>query len=160
MALLATHFRIMRFTSSLRGLAAGWTNRPAILLEALLAPVAFEDGVTDDASDETEIQMNLLVLVTLLLTSSSLYLPCWLARVNKLMGDDPFTFLALLFITGALFASFLLPKYYRRAEGFQKREARWLFEIMLFLPGINFILGPIIIQYELNRYAYLKSRAA
>ncbi len=105
------------------------------------------------------VSMNLAVLVILLAASGGLYGLFWLARVARLMSDDAFTIICVAVAGGLLPLSFVLSRYYRRAEALTKMNPSWIIEILLMIPFVNLALGPFVIQYLLNHYERLKAQA-
>ncbi len=103
------------------------------------------------------ISMNLIVLLLLIVLSAGIYGLFWLARVARLMADDPFTMVLVTIAGGSIPLSFLLARYYRRAEILTKVNPSIVMEILVMIPGTNLILGPFVVQYLLNQYEKTKS---
>lgn len=119
----------------------------------------FRGGSEEEGSPPAaaKISMNLIVLLLFIVMSGGLYGFFWLARIARLMSDDPFTIVLVTAAGGTLPLSFLLARYYRRAEILTKVNPSIVMEILVMLPGANLILGPFVVQYLLNQYEKTKA---
>ncbi|MCB1172409.1 MAG: hypothetical protein KDK39_02535 [Leptospiraceae bacterium] len=172
LGILNAMFAIAALFTLLQALFLGWKSDLSALQELWSRPVESgdEEGMDDEPydqdpdwytpNDSQEIESSLLIIFLLVYFTFPLYFFIWIARIMKLMGDDPFTHLLLMILSGMLYGSFLLPQYYRRSERLQKKEPAVLFEIVLFIPVINILFAPFIIQYGLNRYDRARRKLA
>ncbi|MBI3395208.1 MAG: DUF4389 domain-containing protein [Spirochaetia bacterium] len=105
-----------------------------------------------------KVSMNLLVLLLLLICSGGIYGFFWLARVARLMGDDPFTTILVSGLGLTLPLSFIYSRYYRRSETLQRMHPSVLVELFVMIPLLNGIMGPFVIQYNLNNYERMRAK--
>lgn len=91
---------------------------------------------------------NTFVLLLLLFFSLGTYYFRWLARVSRLLNDNPVTNILLVIFTCGIWGFYLNLRYMDKSEGLNKREAPWYY---LFL-AIFFPLPILIIQNNINEY--------
>lgn len=155
-------FRLARLGLTLSALWSGLSAAPAALKNGLASPAreaageAEEDGIDPQAA--TRIDLSLVALWILLPITGGLYFFCWLARTAKLMGDDVYAILLTAGMGFSLPLCYYMPRYYRRSEMLTKSPPSWIAELLMTVPGLNLLLGPIVIQYNVNYYARLRAR--
>ena len=113
-------------------------------------PSDLSSGNWINPNDSRRLDINLIVLVVLSVTTQSLYLFIWLGRTSRIMGDDPFTIIAVTFLGALLPLSVIFSRYYRRLEKKTGNEPSWLIELLMIIPFLNLVAGTFTIQYILN----------
>lgn len=101
-------------------------------------------------NDSRRLDINLIALVVLIVATSGLYLLIWLARIAKVMGDDPFTIIAVALLGGLLPLSVIFSRYYRRLEKKTGNDPSWILELLMVVPLLNLLVATFTIQYILN----------
>lgn len=161
--LLQIQGRLLRLALTIELFVLGFITSPGAFKQAFSSPVAGRAGeVAKDRFDPgpgAKIEMNLVVLILCIGLSLGLYALCWLSRVAKTMGDEPFTILLVSVLGGGLPLSFLFSRYYRRTELLQRSNPSILVELLVMVPGINLLLGAFVVQYGLNALARAQAKA-
>ncbi len=159
--------KILRFQVRVSAFALGLTNQlpPFHGGELTEEEIRFDFSDREDSStfaqtpddfynvqQSSGLEMNLVVYTLLLILSMGLYSFLWLIRISKKMGHDPFSIVAMSLIIPLLPLSVVFSRYYRKAEKIIKNEPSPFLEILVIIPVVNLIFGPLIIQLILNEY--------
>lgn len=154
-ALVDLHLRIMRLNLTITSYFTFVTNEISEFKSCFRS--GLDEAVPADAggawinpNDARRLDINLIALVVLISSTYGLYLFIWLARTSKLMGDDPFTIIAVTALGGLLPLSVIFSRYYRRLEKKTGNDPSWILELLMVIPIINLIAGTFTIQYILN----------
>ncbi len=86
---------------------------------------------------------NLIVLLLLTLLTGGLYLFWWIARVSKILDDNPLSNILLIIFTCGIWYIYLSLKYMQKSEQLNNRDLKWY---MFFFVPISFL----IIQNSIN----------
>ena len=113
-------------------------------------PVALPETDWINPNDARRLDINLIALVVLIGSSLGLYLFVWLARVGKVMGDDPFTLISVSLLGFMLPLSVILSRYYRRLEKKTGNDPSLVLELLMVLPVVNLLVATFTIQSILN----------
>ncbi|MBX7059653.1 MAG: hypothetical protein K1X75_16435 [Leptospirales bacterium] len=156
-------FTLAQIGLALAALIAGLSKAPGSLRAWFSAPTKASGGEAQaediDPQNATRMEISLPALWLLLLSTGGLYFFLWLGRTLKILGEDVFGSITIALLGLGLPLSFLLPRCYRRSELLLKSAPGWLFEALLALPGLNVLLGPLIVQHQINYYARLRARS-
>ncbi|GEM_PF-1696375 len=153
--LVDLHLRLMRLNLTITSYFTFVTNEIGEFKQSFRSvldePVPANAG-SDwvNANDARRLDINLVALVVLIGSTQGLYLFIWLARTSKLMGDDPFTIIAVSILGAFLPLSVIFSRYYRRLEKKTGNEPSWILELLMVIPLINLVVGTFTIQYILN----------
>jgi hypothetical protein len=156
MPLVELHLRLMRINLVITSYFTFVTNDisefkscfRSVIDESIPADLPTPEWV--NPNDARRLDINLIALVTLIGSTQGLYLFIWLGRTSKLMGDDPFTIIAVSLLGSLLPLSVIFCRYYRRLEKKTGNDPSWLLELLMIIPIINLVVGTFTIQYILN----------
>ncbi|MCB1138287.1 MAG: hypothetical protein KDK23_05990 [Leptospiraceae bacterium] len=153
--LVDLHLRLMRLNLTVTSYFTFVTNEISEFKHCLRS--VLDESVPGDLpaewvnpNDARRLDINLVALVVLIGSTQGLYLFIWLARTSKLMGDDPFTIIAVTALGSLLPLSVIFSRYYRRLEKKTGNDPSWVLELLMVMPILNLIVGTFTIQYILN----------
>jgi hypothetical protein len=86
---------------------------------------------------------NLIVLLLLFLLTGGLYLFWWIARVSRILDDNPISNILLIIFTCGIWYIYISLKYMQKSEQLNNRDLKWY---MFFFVPISFL----IIQNNIN----------